>query len=113
MKENLVIIQKYEDFVNYIYPKIQAIDRKDGYVKQKFINLLFEQVECLYKAVKTLQISKLYEADANLASIRFYIRFFANKQVKSISMNQSQHAGILIAEVGKILNSMIKTKANR
>ena len=62
-KDNLVIIQKFEDFLQYIYPKVQKIDRTHGYMKQKFINLLFEEVECLYKAVKTNQISKLYEAD--------------------------------------------------
>ena len=110
MNENLIIIQRFEDFVKYIYPIIQRIDRKDGYFKQKFINLLFEQVECLYKAVKTNQVSKMYEADANMASIRFYVRFSQSKERKLITLKQSQHAGILLAEVGKILNKMIKNK---
>ena len=44
-KDNLVIIQKFEDFLQYIYPKVQKIDRTHGYMKQKFINLLFEEVE--------------------------------------------------------------------
>ena len=111
-KHNLVIVQKFEDFLQYIYPKVQKIDRTHGYMKQKFINLLFEEVECLYKAVKTNQISKLYEADGNLAAIRFYLRFFSNKEQKLLSLHQTEYSGILIAEVGKILNSMIKKKAN-
>ena len=110
---SLVIIQRFEDFINYIYPKVQNIDRTHGYIKQKFINLLFEQVECLYRAIKTNQISKYYEADANMASIRFYMRFFTHKERKLISLNQATHAGVLLAEVGKILGSAIKNKANR
>lgn len=109
-EEELIIIQKFDDFIQYIYPKVQNIDRTHGYVKQKFINLLFDEIECLYKAVKTTQISKLYEADSNLAAIRYYLRFFSHKDRKLLSLQQAEHSGRLIAEVGKIMNSMINKK---
>lgn len=75
---NLIIIEKYEEFVNYIYPAVQSVDRKHGYVKQKFMDTIFQQVDIFYKAIKSNQKSRLYEADGNLATIRFYLRFFAN-----------------------------------
>jgi len=104
----LIIIEKYEDFANYAYLVLQNIPRKHGVVKEKIIQLIFEQVELFYKAIKSNQKSRLYEADANLASIRFYLRFLANENRKLISQKQHQAASIKLAEVGKILNSWIK-----
>jgi hypothetical protein len=75
---NLLIIEKYEEFVNYVYPVVQNIDRKHGYIKQKFIDTIFQQVDIFYKAIKSNQKSRLHEADGNLATIRFYLRFLAN-----------------------------------
>lgn len=107
--ENLIIIEKFEAFMNYIYPVAQDISRRDGYAKQKFINLLFETVENIYKALKTnQQKAKLYEIDANLSSIRYYMRFFSSKPRKLISAHQQEVAEIRLSEVGKILNSWIK-----
>ncbi len=105
---NLLIIEKYEEFVNYVYPVVQNIDRKHGYVKRKFIDLIFQQVDIFYKAINTSQKSRLYEADGNLASIRFYLRFLANDKRKLLSKKQQQVCEIKLAEVGSILNSWIK-----
>lgn len=110
MENKLIIIEKYEEFVNYIYPILQNIPRKHGIVKEKTIQVIFDQVELLYKALKSDQKSKLYEADANLANIRFYLRFLADEKRKLIGKNQHQTASIKIAEVGKIIHSWIKGK---
>lgn len=103
----LIIIEKYEDFTNYIYLVLQNIPRKHGILKERAINLIFKQAELFYVAIKSTQKSKLYEADANLASIRFYLRFLANENRKLISQKQHQTASIKLAEVGKMLNSWI------
>lgn len=108
--KNLIIIEKYEEFVNYTYPVLQNIPRKHGVVKERILLIIFEQVELFYKALKSSQKSKLYEADSNLASIRFYLRFLANDKRKLISQKQHQTASIKLAEVGKILHSWIKGK---
>jgi hypothetical protein len=105
--KNLVIIEKYEDFANYIYLVLQNVPRKHGVLKEKIIHLVFEQVELFYKAIKSNQKSRLYEADANLASIRFYLRFLADEKRKLISQKQHQVASIKIAEVGKMLHSWL------
>jgi hypothetical protein len=98
--KDLIVIEKYEDFINYTYPILQNIERKHGVVKERIILIIFEQVELLYKALKSGQKSRLYEADANLASIRFYLRFLAYGKRKLISQTQHQVAGIKLAEVG-------------
>jgi len=103
----LVIIEKYDEFVNYIYPVLQNIQRKHGVVKERVLLLIFEQVELFYKALKSKQISRLYECDSNLASIRYYLRFLADPRRKLISQKQHQVASIKLSEVGKILNAWI------
>ena len=60
----LIVVEKYDVFVNYIYPKLQNIPRKHGILKEKTIKLVFLQVELFYKAIKSKHISKLYEADS-------------------------------------------------
>lgn len=110
ISKNLIIVEKYEEFVNYIYNVLQNVPRKHGVLKEKAINLIFEQVEMFYKAIKSNQKSRLYEADANLASIRFYLRFLASEHRKLISQKQHQTASIKLAEVGSILNSWIRSR---
>lgn len=106
--KNLIIIEKYEEFVNYIYPVLQNIQRKHGVAKEHITLCVFNQIELFYKALKSTQKSRLYEADANLASIRFYLRFLVDEKRKLISKKQHQTASIKLAEVGKILNSWIQ-----
>lgn len=101
--DKLIIIEKYDDFVNYIYPVLQNIARKHGIIKEKTIHCIFEQIELFYKAIKSNQKSRLYEADANLAIIRYYLRFLSNKNRKLISQHQHQVASIKIAKDGKDL----------
>ncbi|RXK03816.1 hypothetical protein CRV02_01065 [Arcobacter sp. CECT 8989] len=108
--ENLVIIEKYETFINYTYPMLQNIPRRHGVLKQKIIEIVFTQQELFYKALKSNQKSKLYEADAGLAAIRFYLRFLSNSKAKIMSKKQHQTAEMILAQVGGILNSWIKGK---
>lgn len=81
-----------------------------GILKQKILETVLIQQELFYKGLKSKQVSKLYEADAGLASIRFYLRFLSNPKRKLITQRQHQRGEILLAEVGKILNYWIKGK---
>ena len=110
MSSSLVVVEKYDEFVNYIYPVLQNIPRKHGIVKERTIQLVFAQVDMFYKAIKSKHISKLYEADANLALLRYHLRFLADERRKLVSPKQHQVASILLAEVGKIVGAMIKGK---
>ena len=106
----LIIIEKYDGFVNYIYPIVQNMDRKHGTVKEMITQSIFIQVELFYKALKSEQKSKLHEADTNLATIRYWLRFMAEDKRRFISKRQHQTASIKIDEVGKILGTWIRGK---
>ena len=109
-EHGLVIVEKYDDFLNYIYPVLQNIPRKHGIVKQRIITLVLEQVQLFYKAIKSEHKSRLYEADAALAVIRHHLRFLSDKRRKLITLKQQQTAEIKLSQVGKIIGSMIQGK---
>jgi hypothetical protein len=106
----LIIIEKYDGFVNYIYPIVQNMERRHGTVKEMITQSIFIQVELFYKALKSDQKSKLHEADANLATIRYWLRFMADDKRRFLSQRQHQTASIKIDEVGKILGTWIRGK---
>ena len=105
--DQLLIVEKYERVIAYLYPIIQRTPRKHGIVRDCFLGKLFEQPELFIQAGKSRQVSRLYMADANLALLRFYLRFF-REGIHHITIKQEGHAQVLIAEVGSILGAWIK-----
>jgi len=105
--DQLLIVEKYERVIAYLYPIVQRTPRKHGIARDHFLARLFDQVELFIQAGKSNQISRLYAADANLAMLRFYLRFF-REGIHHITVKQETHAQVLIAEVGAILGAWIK-----
>lgn len=110
--EQLLIVQKYETFINYIYPILQNIPREHGVAKEMLLKDMLGQVNLFIQAGKSNQISRLYEADAGLANLRFWVRFLSHKDRKIITLKQHQTAEIMLSEVGKLLGSWIVNKRN-
>jgi len=108
--KQLQIVEKYERFANYLYPVLQNMRRTHGVLRDKVLEAMFLQIELLNRAGKSGQVSKLYEADANLSTLRFYIRFLADPKRKLISQKQSTVSSVHLAEVGKILGAWIRSK---
>lgn len=112
MEENikqLEIIEKYEEFVNYIYPICINIP-KGGHVtlRNKMTECIFNQVELFVQAGKSNQISKLYLADAGLAMLRFYLRFLVHPNRKLISNNQHKVATLHLCEIENMMKDWMK-----
>ena len=105
---DLYIIEKYDEFLNYIYPAAQNIPRKHGVLKEGFIRLIFEQPELFYKAIKSGHKSKIYEADAGIAAIKHRLRFLADDKRKLITKRQHQVASVKLAETGKLIGKMLR-----
>ncbi len=105
----LAILEKYEQFVDYFYPVLQNAPRRHGVARDMALKAVFEQVEMIVAAGKSRQISRLYIADANLAALRFWLRFMAHPGRKIITPHQHRVALTKLAEVGKMLGAWIKT----
>lgn len=111
--KGLAIIQKYEEAVEYIYPILQGCPRRHGQLRDRMIGLLFDQVGLFYAAAKSSQASRLHVADANLATLRFWLRFAAAPSRRILSPRQHLAALRLLAEAGAMLGAWIKAaKAN-
>lgn len=106
-EQMLLIAERYRNFVEYIYPALLNINNKHRDLKTYVINLVLTQRELLYKAIKTTQKSKMYEADAGLAAIRAQIRFLSDSNRKLLSKRKARSATITLSETGKMLNEWI------
>ena len=105
--EQMVIMEKYETLIAYLYPIAQSMPRKHGIAREMFLKALFGQAELFYEAGKSNQVSKLYVADAGLAHLRFWLRFLATPSTRGISTNQHKVALTMLSEIGSILGSWI------
>ena len=111
--DQMLIVEKYEKVISYLYPIAQNIPRKHGVAKAMFIECLLEQVKLIVEAGKSGQISRLYVADAGLSQLRFWLRFLMSKQVRSITPHQVETAQVLIADVGRLLGAWIVKQKRR
>lgn len=104
---DLAIIEKFEAAVTYLYPILQRMPRRHGNLRDTITHLLFDQVGLFYQAAKSRQASRLYAADANLATLRFWLRFAAGAEIKAISHAQHRTALRHVAEAGAMLGAWI------
>ena len=105
--DQMMIVEKYERVISYLYPIAQNLPRKHGVARDMFLQSLFGQVDLFVKAGKSNQISRCYEADAGLANLRFWLRFLADEKLRGMTKHQKETAQSLIAECGGILNKWI------
>ena len=106
--KELLIINKYRKFQNYIYPMTTNWSNKHHVFRDAFLQVMFDQIKLFHDAGKTNQISKLYLADAGLSTLREFLEFATNPQRRLITPHQCATAQTLLAEVGRILGEWIK-----
>jgi len=107
--QQLAVVEKYERFIEYMYPILQNCPRKHGIARDSALTAMFAQVDLFIIAGKSRQASRLYSADANLALLRFWLRFLASPARKIITPNQHRIASEHLAEVGRMVGAWIKS----
>ena len=90
LKNNLVLTEKYDEFVQYVYSRAINMSRKHHVLRDEFLRLIFAQYGLFADAAKSNQVSKLYAADAGLAHIRVLLRFLSDPEIKLLSRRQRQ-----------------------
>lgn len=106
--EALAIVEKYEAFVTYLYPILQSSPRRHGVLRDTVLAALFLPIGGLYHAAKARQVSRLHTVDAELATLRAYMRFLARGDVKILTPHQHVTALALLAQPGGMLNAWQK-----
>lgn len=109
-KNQLVVVQKYERFINYFYPVAQNIPRAHQVAKTMFIQDMLKQVNLFVIAGKTPNINKLYEADAGLATLKYWVRFLSDENRKIITHRQYELGSIMLSEVGALLGAWMSSR---
>jgi hypothetical protein len=112
-RDQLAVVEKFEQAINYIYPILQNVPRKHGVARDLCLHVLFCQVELFIVAGKSGQPSRIYSADANLAYLRFWLRFLSDPKRRCITQAQHRTALIMLAEVGKMTGTWIRTAKGR
>ena len=107
--KGLAIVEKYEQAMTYLYPILQRCPRQHGTLRDAILSVTFAQVELFYQAGKSGQPSRLYAADANLATLRFWLRFAAQPSLRIVTPAQHRTALRHLAEVGAMLGQWIRT----
>lgn len=106
-RDALAIVQKYEDFVKYVYPILQRAPRYHAVLRDTVIAELFAPVGDLYHASKSQQVSRLYAIDARFATLRSHLRFLVLPEIRVLNARQHAAALRLLAEPGAMLGSWI------
>lgn len=109
----LLIVEKYDDVIAYLYPIFHALPKSHAVLRQKALDCLLEQPRFFIEAGKSAQVSRLYAADANLALLRWYLRFLSDGGRRLIGRRQVEIASIKVAEVGQLLGAWIRNKQER
>ena len=101
----LAIVEKYEAFVNYIYPILQNAPRRHGILRDVALSALFGPIGGLYHAAKSRQVSRLYAVDAEFATLRSHLRFLAQGHIRILTAHQHVTSLALLSEPGKMLGA--------
>lgn len=105
--EDMAIVEKYEAFLNYAYPKIQNCPRRHGVLRDQVLALILEPIPGFYAASRSSQPSRLYILDAQLAAIRFWLRFLSDDARAVLTTHQAARALAKLNEVGRMLGAWI------
>jgi hypothetical protein len=106
--DQMVMIEKYERVIGYLYPIAQSMPRKHGVMRDMFLSCLLGIPKEIYRAGKSNQVSKIYEVDAMLAELRFWMRRLLEN--KCMTTRQLQAAQALVSEVGAMVGAWVKRK---
>lgn len=112
-RNQMLIVEKYETFINYFYPVAQNIPRVHGAAKEQFIRDMLTQVSLFMDAGKTNQVSRLHLADAGLANLRYWLRFWSDPSRRVITMQQHRVGEVHLSEVGRLLGAWIARKSGK
>lgn len=92
--DDLAVIERYDQVVNYLYPIIQSMPRAHGRFRDRLLDTLVSTPGEMYSATKSNQVSRVYAVDARLAELRWLLRFAANPKRKLITPHQQREKAL-------------------
>ena len=93
----MAIVERYEGAINYLYPMLLNMSHKHRVLRDEALRTLLAQLGLFHDAAKSGQASRLYLADAGLATIRGFLRLLADPSRKLLSRRQYEVASVHLA----------------
>ena len=110
MSSEMVIFTRTYDLLNWLLPKTERFPKLyRSTVTQRLMDAALDFQEALYEAQAfdgKIRLRHLRQADAHLNKVRLYLRLA--QQWGWLSMGQYEHAGRLVAEIGRLLGGWIR-----
>ncbi len=110
MSSEMVIFTRTYDLLGWLLPKAEHFPKLyRNTVTRRLMDAVLDFQEALYEAQAfdgKIRLRHLRQADAHLNKVRLYLRLI--QQWGWLSMGQYEHAGRLIAEIGRLLGGWIR-----
>lgn len=104
----LAVAGKYEELViPYVRKRVRNIPNEYAVERAMAKQCLHGQMKLFYIAGKSNQISKVYDADAGLQDLRYWLRFMVDPDIKALTPDQFDQALMRVAEVGGMVGAWI------
>ena len=110
MSSEMVIFTRTYDLLTWLLPKAERFPKLyRSTITQRLMDAAMDFQEALYEAQAfdgKIRLRHLRQADAHLNKVRLYLRLA--QQWGWISLGQQEHAGRLVAELGRLLGGWIQ-----
>jgi len=84
-QRTMAIVERYEGAINYLYPMLLNMSHKHRVLRDEALRTLLAQLGLFHDAAKSGQASRIYLADAGLATIRGFLRLLADPSRKLLT----------------------------
>jgi hypothetical protein len=112
-KVTMAIIERFDGFVNYLYPMLVNTSRQHRVMRDTMLAAMFAQYRLFHGAGKSSQLSRIYEADAGMAYLKELLRFMSAPDRKLVSRRQYEVASVHLAETGAMLGAWVRSAQKR
>lgn len=110
MSSEMVIFSRTYDLLGWLLPKAEHFPKLyRSTVTQRLMDAVLDFQEALYEAQAfdgKIRLRHLRQADAHLNKVRLYLRL--TQQWGWLSLGQYEHAGRMVAEIGRLLGGWIR-----
>jgi len=113
--ENLVLFQKYEDFIDYFEPIVERYPSFERYALRTHIKC------CMYRIYEMIirtnssrnKLSGWYDIDVELKILRGYVRRSRKRGSRYLSKKSYENASKLLSEIGRLIGGLINKERGK
>jgi len=113
--ENLILFQKFEDFIDYFEPITERFPSFERYaLRTQIKNCMYRIYEMIIRTNSSKnKIQGWYDIDVELKILRGYVRRSRKRGSRYLSKKSYETAGKYLSEIGKINGGLINKEKSK